>query len=166
MPNFAQSQLYLFLKSRGLDKSLPLSPESKPALSQLAALRSNPTIASMADDDKELFDNALADYLASLDDENTDTADARAREIALLNAGEKNTTQQILAITGIIAFFIMAGYIIINGIREMSSEASFIVGSVTGTIGGIAVTIYNYYFGSSKGSYDKTKTINNNIARK
>lgn len=166
MKSFSDTAIFRFLKNKGL---LHLIVDN-PGFSNMNALKenilNNSEALSLTPDELRQFNEAYNSYISELDMRLRDVADARERELTLFKAGEKNFTQNILAVVGILAFFLMAGYIIINGIAEMSSEASFIVGSVTGTIGGIAVTIYSYYFGSSKGSYDKTQTINKNMLKK
>ena len=88
-----------------------------------------------------------------------DRKDARARETALIAAGDKNVTQNILAYVGVVGFFGMLAFILSKGITDMSTEASFIVGNLTGMSAAICKDIYGYYFGSSIGSRIKTRMM-------
>jgi len=88
-----------------------------------------------------------------------DRKSARQREVELAKTGKRNLIQPTLATIGVGAFFAMVGYLIAFGIADMSKEASFIVGNLTGIAGAIAKDIYGYYFGSSQGSSEKTEFL-------
>lgn len=83
-----------------------------------------------------------------------DRDSARNREIETAKVGSRNITQNILAYMGVMGFFAMMGYLLSNGLGEMSAEESFIIGNITGMAGAIAKDIFGYYFGSSKGEHD------------
>lgn len=85
-----------------------------------------------------------------------DRMNARAREVQMAQTGKKDYTQPILAYIGVMAFFAIVGYVVAIGLADMSKEASFIIGNLTGIAAAIAKDVYGYYFGSSEGS--KTKT--------
>jgi hypothetical protein len=84
-----------------------------------------------------------------------DKSDARATEIARYNAGQKNLVQNALAFIGVLAFFILTAYMVVYGIAEVSKEAMYVIGSLTGIVGSNAISIFQYYFGSSRGSRAK-----------
>lgn len=88
-----------------------------------------------------------------------DRSNARTAEVDRLKSGSKNVTQNALAYIGVVAFFLLSYYIISKGMASMTAEQSYIVGSLTGLAGAIAKDIYGYYFGSSKGSADKTHEL-------
>lgn len=81
----------------------------------------------------------------------TDMLSARQREVDALKTGGLNLTQNVLAYIAIVAFFIMTGYILANGIGTLEADESFIIGNLTGMAAAIAKDIYGYYFGSSRG---------------
>lgn len=81
----------------------------------------------------------------------TDVLSARQREVDALKTGGLNFTQNILAYIAIVAFFVMTGYILANGIGTLEADESFIIGNLTGMAAAIAKDIYGYYFGSSRG---------------
>ena len=87
---------------------------------------------------------------------------AHLREAELAKAGKDNTIQPALAIIAVGAFFAMVWYMLSYGLLEMSKEASFIIGNVIGIASAIAKDVYGYYFGSSKGSKDKTIHLSQN----
>ena len=84
---------------------------------------------------------------------------AHNRELGLAQAGRSNWVQPALAIIGVGTFFVLTWYVVTQGMLEMSSEISFIVGSLIGSVSMIAKDIYGYYFGSSQGSKDKTEKL-------
>lgn len=107
-------------------------------------------------EEKEALHNRLQELVheheqALVKAEVDDRRSAREREVAGLNSGSLNLTQNVLAYTAIAAFFAITGYIISRGLGHMDAEESFIIGNLTGMAGAIAKDIYGYYFGSSKG---------------
>ena len=95
-----------------------------------------------------------------------DMLSARTREVDALKSGSLNLTQNVLAYSAIVAFFMMTGYILANGIGALEADESFIIGNLTGMAAAIAKDIYGYYFGSSKGDHHlfrppRMKTSNN-----
>ena len=78
----------------------------------------------------------------------TDRASARQREIAL-----KDPTTKILAIAYTVAYFGCLWAVWQNGIPE---DAKDVLITLLGVLTAAQATIMNYYFGSSKGSADKT----------
>jgi hypothetical protein len=85
------------------------------------------------------------------DSQITDVLSAREREVDALKSGGLNLTQNMLAYIAIVAFFVMTGYILANGIGTLEADESFIIGNLTGMAAAIAKDIYGYYFGSSRG---------------
>lgn len=88
-----------------------------------------------------------------------DRKSARQREVEALKNGSKNWTQNVLAYLGVGSFFGITAYMISHGLGDMNSEASFIIGNVTGMAAAIAKDVYGYYFGSSKGEHDSQKSV-------
>ena len=85
-----------------------------------------------------------------------DTANARAKEMAYLNAG-KLDYMQILVGLGIMAAFGFCLYVSVYRSVDDSMQSTFSIlfGIVQMSMAGLV----GYYFGSSKGSKDKTKII-------
>jgi hypothetical protein len=81
----------------------------------------------------------------------SDVLSARQREVDVTKTGSLNLTQNVLAYMAIVAFFVMTGYILANGIGTLEADESFIIGNLTGMAAAIAKDIYGYYFGSSRG---------------
>jgi hypothetical protein len=88
-----------------------------------------------------------------------DTQGARTAQVERIKVGSKEYVQSILAMSAAFCFFAMVGYVIAFGLADMSKEAAFITGNITGLAGAIAKDVYHYYFGSSSGSKEKTKLI-------
>lgn len=86
-----------------------------------------------------------------------DIGDARAREVAVVQAtGKKDYNLYILAWTVIAGFFGLCAVLMKVAIPEASSEVVFIL--FGGLVSGFTQVI-SYFFGSSKSSTDKTKLL-------
>jgi hypothetical protein len=79
-----------------------------------------------------------------------DRDSARKREIAL--GGD--TTMKILAVATIVGFFLFIGFLLAKGTPTGMDKT--LLGMIIGYVVGLVQQVYNYYFGSSKGSKDKT----------
>jgi hypothetical protein len=106
-----------------------------------------------------LHDQDMDIFLAEVKDRDS----ARNREIEVVKAHGNNSTQHVLAYIGVAGFIAMVAFILTKGLKEMTEQEAFIVGNLVGAMGGIATTIFAYYFGSSKGSDDKTKIMNEQV---
>lgn len=80
-----------------------------------------------------------------------DTANARAREIAV-----KDNTPKILSYVTTFGFF---GSLAAAIYFPIPKESSALVFSMIGSLGTVWITQQGYYFGSSRGSDDKSKVI-------
>jgi uncharacterized membrane protein YeaQ/YmgE (transglycosylase-associated protein family) len=66
-------------------------------------------------------------------------------------------------IAGILAFFVVSAFCaMLAGLMMMPvpQESSQLINTFMGVLGGMTVTVVNYYFGSSKQSQGKDDTIN------
>lgn len=87
-----------------------------------------------------------------------DTADARAREIAV-----KDSTPKVLAYLTTFGFF---AALIGTFYVPIPDSSKAIIYSMIGSLGTVWITQQGYYFGSSSGSASKTDTINRIVAAK
>lgn len=87
-----------------------------------------------------------------------DRESARNRELEVVKAGGKNYTQNILAFTGVIGFFVCLFILIFGPPLDDTKRDALLI--LLGTMGSFATAIFAYYFGSSKSSADKNHTIN------
>lgn len=85
-----------------------------------------------------------------------DKASARDREVQLARANARDYIPAILAITVTIGFFSTLWFVFAHGVKAESHDLAIGMVNVLGTAW---VGIIAYYFGSSKGSDDKTKII-------
>jgi len=85
-----------------------------------------------------------------------DVQNARLRDIKLTMAGKKNWFQKIIGAFGIIIFSFCVYVLVYKEIPESNREL-FV--HLMGILEGIILSIYNYEFGSSKGSKDKTESL-------
>ena len=82
------------------------------------------------------------------------TKDARSRQVEMAKAGWNDYTQDILAYTAIIGFFAVLYALFVRSLPEGLPRDAFLV--LLGTLTKIVSDLYNYYFGSSSGSKQKT----------
>ena len=75
----------------------------------------------------------------------------------------KEVFKYTLAVVIIICFFGLLGLMVFQGVPEPNSDLLYILAGVVGTM---AVTVVNFYFGSSKSSEDKTRIMANGNAPK
>jgi hypothetical protein len=94
-----------------------------------------------------------------------DVADARKREVAITKAtGKRDWNLYILAYIIVAGFFGTLGimfYFMFNdaGMNELPQSQIMLLGMLFGTLTSGIATVFQYFFGSSKGSSDKTKLL-------
>jgi len=104
----------------------------------------------------------LLEYMAECYElEVRDRESARDREIEMLKAGSQNYTQNILAFVGVLGFLAAIGVLFFGPELKGSQEKILLI--LIGSLSSIAVGIFNYYFGSSKGSKDKSNAMMKNL---
>ena len=85
-----------------------------------------------------------------------DVQNARQREIELAKSGKRDWFQIIVGSLGII----MLGFCLyVLVYKHIPAENKDLFIHFLGIIEGVSISIYNYYFGSSKGSKDKTSLM-------
>lgn len=84
-----------------------------------------------------------------------DVQDARNREIEIAKTGKKDPMMLIVGIIGISVFVFMVVAIVFK--PELQDNKLLI--HLLGMVEGVAITIFSYYYGSSKGSKDKTALL-------
>jgi hypothetical protein len=112
---------------------------------------------SLSPEDQIKFNTLLLDYEQNeRRDYLADTSNARQREIEVAKAGGNDHLMYVAGYTALISFL------------GMISAVIFVPGNVShnplfhqlmGIIEGVALTVFTYYFGSSKGSADKSKML-------
>ncbi|MEQ8581210.1 MAG: hypothetical protein RIC30_09385 [Marinoscillum sp.] len=86
-----------------------------------------------------------------------DVANARNREIEIAKSGKSDAMMYVAGSVALGTFLLM----VISIIFVEGTAANPMVHQLMGIIEGVALTIFQYYFGSSKGSSDKTKILTN-----
>jgi hypothetical protein len=110
----------------------------------------------------------LEQFKARLDQETAhlklqleDIQDARATQLEMVKAGSVLAwAPTVLAFTVVLGFLSLTGAVMFKQIPE-SSTASILFGTLSTAFG----LVLNYYFGSSRGSADKSGAINTIIGR-
>jgi hypothetical protein len=87
----------------------------------------------------------------------SDKASARGREVEMTKAtGKRDGNLYALAWLGILGYLAIIIYLIGWGLPKMTAEIALMVGNLIGIVGAKYSGIFDYFFGSSKGSADKT----------
>ena len=87
--------------------------------------------------------------------ENEDRASARNREIEIAKTGRTDWMMYLTGFIGLACFVLM----VISAIFIPSMQTNILAHQIMGIIEGVSLSIFYYYFGSSKGSSDKTKLM-------
>lgn len=91
-----------------------------------------------------------------------DTANARAREIAV-----KDSTPKILGYGIIIFTMFFEGWLLIHGMpKDMDPQYAIVAGRILGTFDTASALVLGYFYGTSAGSSHKDSTIDKMIAAK
>jgi len=85
-----------------------------------------------------------------------DRASARLREVEMAKAGKRDYFMYVVGAVGMISF-LFVHYAI--GFMDIPAENEQLFTHLVGMVEGVAITIFAYYFGSSKGSKDKTDAM-------
>lgn len=84
-----------------------------------------------------------------------DVANARNREVELAKTGKNDFMMHASGIVGLGAFLLMViAVIFIPGVSD-----NVLIHQLMGIVEGVALTIFGYYYGTSKSSSDKTKLL-------
>lgn len=158
---FKETKLGKFLASKGLDQVTEIAkaiPGIGTAVTAMDALKDavlgSKEFSALPIPDRDQFYELHKEQLHELEMYLNDISNARQKEIELAKLGKSNSRQTVLAYAGVGAFFLVVGFLLVKGIREMGTQEAFIIGGVVGTVTSIATMIYAYEFGSSKGSKD------------
>lgn len=101
----------------------------------------------------ELKQMELEEYRIEVQDRDS----ARQREAALAKAGQRDWFQYIVGTVGLAAFIFMLYVVVYEPIKDNLQKTLFI--HALGIVEGAVISIFGYYFGSSKGSKDKTSLL-------
>lgn len=85
-----------------------------------------------------------------------DRANARARELAMAQAGQKDTTPPILAFIAVGGSIVLTACLFFVDLGNLSQLQIALIASANGALASNATTVYGYYFGSSSGSAKKS----------
>lgn len=84
--------------------------------------------------------------------------DDRKSARGMWNADGKSVIA-VLAIGTVVGFFVVVGYILRGGIKEMDANELLLAGTVVGYLAANAQQVYSYFFGSSTGSDKKSEQM-------
>lgn len=130
----------------------------------LAANKSPELLAALRKADQE-FAVKMKELDIDIDKLNIEnTKDARARQVEMAKTGKRDYTQDILAYGAIIGFFAVLYALFVYTLPEGLPRDAFLV--LLGTLTKIVSDLYNYYFGSSAGSKQKTALMGEAIKGK
>lgn len=158
---FSETRVGKFLASKGFDQALEAA-KVIPFVGALDAIKDlvvgSTDYARLTPEDQQRFLELRKLDIQELDAVLADTANARGREIEITKSG-KNYLQNILAILGVATFIFIVLYVLIKGLKDVPTEVNLLIGTVIGAAIGTYKDIYGYYFGSSRSSGEKDKTI-------
>jgi hypothetical protein len=146
-----------------LGRSFGLGSEAKPE-EVLAAISNDPEIrlkAMVADNDfkvkmRDLDIQEMKENTQRLKDELTDIQGARLRDMAIRSAGQKNIRADILLLVAFVTVAVLYTVAAYFG----ASLSDIIIGSILTTVGTFVQkigTVFDFEFGSSRGSEKKTE---------
>jgi len=140
---------------------LGLKPDAKPD-DVLVAIQADPQAAlklKLAENDFKIRQRELD--IEELKAELADIQSARTREIEITKTtGRRDSLQFSLAVAGWLAPVFLIFWLLVKGLPSgMSADAAALVGGFLGIIISEYKTIYQYFFGSSKGSEHKTELL-------
>ncbi len=157
-----------FLQSKGFDAILSAVGMFVPEVSVLQGVKNavmgTPQYAALPQEDKDMFlklhQMDLEAAQAETDAANNDTANARAREIALATSSNVPLMNKLM--TPIICYatvgftFFMWWYVLQAAIP---ADKQLLVGSILGSLSTVALGVFHYIIGSTTGSKAKDDTI-------
>ena len=114
--------------------------------------------AKIADNDLlvEMRELDIKELETRLDDKDS----ARNREVEVTKTtGKKDANLYMLAWLGVLGYLGLIIYIIHWGLPKMTPAVALMVGNLIGVVGAKYSGIYDYFFGSSKGSADKNQAM-------
>jgi len=111
-------------------------------------------------EDKLEFEKLLLDYEKEIFAlEISDRDSARNREIELAKANRNDHLMYVAGYVALLAFLAIVGTAIYSAINHIDIESA-VFHNLMGLVEGVAITVFGYYFGSSKGSRDKNAKLN------
>lgn len=119
-------------------------------------------VADLIDKNKELTPEQKAQFkeiyeleLKELDLYLKDVDSAREREVEMAKTGKTDWLMYASGVTALLAFIL----VVVSAIFIKSTQENPLFHQLMGIIEGVALTIFAYYFGTSKSSSDKTKLL-------
>jgi hypothetical protein len=160
MKSFPETKVGKFLSGKGVDIVLDVAKViGVPGASILDAVKDQVLKSDkLTPEDKETALKFLEEDRKYFEIEMQDRADARNREIEVSKTS-KNYVQNTLAFLGVGTFIFIVLFVLIKGLKDVPPEVNLLIGTVIGAAIGTYKDIYGYYFGSSRSSGEKDKTI-------
>jgi hypothetical protein len=115
------------------------SPEAKELLTELEM--------NLKEWEKEMYELEIKDRES-----------ARNREIEIKKAGGQDIMMIVTGSVGLLSFLLIVYTVLYRTLPEGNEK---LVYHLLGVVEGVSVTMFAYYFGSSKGSKDKSALLNN-----
>lgn len=146
---FKDTKIGHFLKEKG-SGILDIADDFFPPLEILSNLIGGDT--KLTPEEKQIAQQMLLEeYRLEIADRDS----ARMREVELSKSGNKDILQKAAGVTALGSFILM----IVAVIWRMEGSESPLFHQLMGIIEGVALSVFGYYFGTSKSSSDKTKLL-------
>jgi hypothetical protein len=160
MKPFKETAVGKFLASKGFDTVLNAIGPKPLGINILGTIKDlvlgSPEYKNMSPEDQQQFLGLYEQEIKEMDLILQDVANARQREVEIAKTTKKDW---MMALTGaiVLAAFLFLIYAVVYIQIPKSNEALFniMIGAVMGSAG----TVVAYYYGSSKGSQDKTDLL-------
>lgn len=114
--------------------------------------------STLSPEEKAELNEHIIEYRLELERfEIEDRKNARWREVEMAKVGKNDPLKFISGIIGLGTFLLIVVSIIFGEKFGLDMQENPIIFHLLGVVEGVALTIYNYNFGTSKSSQDKTK---------
>lgn len=143
-----------------LTKALGVSPDAKPE-EVLAAITTDPEARLKAQiAENEFLLKQREQDVKELEIRLADLSNARQRQTEHEKiTGKADKNLYALAWLGVLGYLALIIYLISFGLPKMTVELALMVGNLIGIVGAKYSGIFDYFFGSSKGSADKAAQL-------
>lgn len=153
--SFKESKVGKFLHEKGGDL-LDVADDIFPPLGVVTKI-AKATGLTKEDTDKVIAmheEDALEFYKLEVQDRDS----ARNREIEVIKAGGNDIMMLVTGSVGLLAFLAIVYSVLFRTLPEANEKLIY---HLLGMVEGVVITIFAYYFGSSKGSKDKSDVLEN-----
>jgi len=157
---FRDTAVGKFLQSKGFNSVLNVAGAAIPGVKILQdvknAVMGSQEFKDLTPEEREQFLRLYDLEVQELDKRLADVQNARFREIEIKKLGKSDWFMNTAGIIALAAFIFIIYVLVFRNIPEANKT---LFTHLIGIIEGVVISIYAYYWGSSKGSRDKTQKL-------